>query len=134
MFSNQIIILCSFFGDYGDIPIIIDVDTFPFTSNNHNGRFLTISRGSPLFVISPVTLDIAIRDDAESVHDTGDPTEEGQTDVDEDGTGAAAAMQANGDRGEEDGPEDLATIHKSNSHFRKCFESERVSVIYLEVL
>lgn len=91
---------------------------FPFTSHNHNSRFLTISRGSPLLIISPVTLDIAIRNDAESVHDTRDPAENGQANVDEDGAGAAAAMQTNGNRREEDSPEDLTTIHNGNGHFR----------------
>lgn len=110
----------TFFGDDRDIPILLDVDTLTFVSDNNDSRFRARSSSSPtstLFIIGTITLNIAVRNDAEGVNDTGNPTENGQADVDEDWTGAAAAMQTYGKWWEEDCPENFTTVHESDSHF-----------------
>jgi hypothetical protein len=47
--------------------------------------------------------------DVQSVDDSGDVTEDGEEDVDEE-VGAAAALEEDSDGGEEDGEDDLADV------------------------
>ena len=59
---------------------------------------------------------LILEDDVERVDDTGDVTQAGQDDVDEE-IGAAAALEEDTERREEDGEDDLDDVASGERHF-----------------
>jgi len=58
---------------------------------------------------------LILEDNVQSVDDTGDPGEDGQADVDEE-VSTAAALEEDAQRGEEEGKDDLANVGSGERH------------------
>lgn len=63
---------------------------------------------------------LVLQDDIQSMDDAGNVTEDSQEDVDEQ-VRAAAALEEDAKRGQDDGKDDLADVASGESHSSGCF-------------